>query len=215
MTSQPPPDEPPATGPAPVPDTPGDPGLGVDPEAGKDPGVRDDPEAGKDPGAHDDPEAGAAGAQADPLPQAPLFALLRVVEQDIGVDRIDRLWIFPPRRMESGETALLVVAAFPEIDPGRRRVYAAHYTAPAEAAEPRLVLDEFGTAPVERVGRLVEDVAERLKDQPTAPPEAARIDRDPERWNLLLHSLAERHLEAAAGHRRLPRDPRTGVRAPG
>lgn len=146
--------------------------------------------------------------EADPLPQAPLFALLRVVEHDIGVQRIHRLWVFPPRRMEAGETAVIVVAAFTETDPDRRRVYAAHYTAPAEAAEPRLVLDEFGTAPVERVGRLVEDVAERLKDQPTAPPEAARIDGEPQRWHAFLHSLAEKHLDAAAHNRRLPRDPR-------
>jgi hypothetical protein len=117
--------------------------------------------------------------------------------------------------MEAGETSLLVVSAFDELDPGRRRVYAAHYTAPAETTEPRLALDEFGAAPVERVGRLVEDVAERLKEQPTTAPKAARIDGDPQRWLELVHTLAEQYLEEAAQHRRLPRDPRTGIRAPG
>jgi hypothetical protein len=151
----------------------------------------------------DAPETDSPDTESDDhLPDAPLFALLRIIEAEIGVDRIDRVWIFPPRRFETGETALAVVSAYPELDPERRRVYAAHYTAPAQEDAPHLTLREFGTAPTERVGRVVEEVVERLKEQPTAAPQAARIDGSDLHWNELLHSLAEKHMEEAARHPR-------------
>lgn len=144
----------------------------------------------------------------DALPQAPLFALLRAIERDVTVPRIERIWIFPPRRLEAGETAVVVVAAFLDHEPDRRRVYAAHYTATPDAAEPRLALDEFGTAPADRVGRVVEDVLERIKDGSAAAPRAARVDGDTALWNQLLHTLALQHLEEAGDQRRPRRDPR-------
>ena len=140
----------------------------------------------------------------DALPDAPLFALLRTIQDEIEVDRVDRVWVFPPRRLEAGETAVVVVAAYAVVDEARRRVYAAHYTAPADASEPRLALDEYGTAPTDRVGRLVEDVVERLKDPPTAAARPYRIEGGEDHWNTMLHQLAEAHLEEAA------RDPRLG-----
>lgn len=144
----------------------------------------------------------------DALPDAPLFALLRTVAGSIGVDRIDRVWLFPPRRLKAGETSVLVVAAYPELDDDRRRVYAAHYTAPADPEAPsRLALDEFGTAPAERIGRVVEEVVERIKDDaPADPPRAVSIQGDHQRWNEMLHDLAERFLEEAG-------QPRAGGRA--
>lgn len=135
--------------------------------------------------------------------EPPLFALLTTIERQVTVERIDRVWIFPPRRLEAGETAVVVVSAFPILDPDRRTVYAAHYTAPADAADPRLALQEFGTAPTERVGRIVEDVVGRLKDEVTAAPTAARIEGDPARWLELRHRLAEQHLDQTTRHPRL------------
>jgi hypothetical protein len=128
------------------------------------------------------------------LPDAPLFALLRSIEQEVAIDRIDRIWIFPPRLLDLGETAVVIVSAYPDADAGRRRVLAAHYTVAVDATAPRLALDEFGTAPADRVGRVVEDVVERIKDGPPAAPQAARIEGDAARWHDLLHSLAERYL---------------------
>jgi hypothetical protein len=150
------------------------------------------------------PPVEPAGETGDGLPDAPLFALLRAVRAEIGIDRTDRIWIFPPRRLETGETAVVVVAAYPDTRDGRRRVFAAHYSAPAQAGEPRLVLQEVGTAPAERVGRVVEEVVERLKEEPTAAPRAARIDGDPRHWDDLLHQLARAHLEAVVRHPRQP-----------
>ncbi len=147
-------------------------------------------------------EAGDDEDEDEDLPDAPLFALLRTMEQEIAAQRIDRVWIFPPRRIEVGETAVVVVAAFPEVDPDRRRVYAAHYTALDDSDQHRLAVAEYGTAPPERVGRLVEEVVERIKDGPTGAPRAVRIEGDRRRWDAMLYELADQFLEAQRKRRR-------------
>ena len=139
----------------------------------------------------------------DGLPDAPLFALLRVLEEEITPPRIDRVWVFPPRRVEVAETAVVVVAAFPEQHADRRRVFAAHYTAMDDSDEHRLTVDEFGTAPTERVSRLVEEVVERIKDAPTDAPRSMEIGGRERVWAEALHSLAEKHLEDRHRNRRL------------
>ncbi len=140
------------------------------------------------------------------LPDTPLFRLLTTIEVDIGVEDIDRVWLFPPRRLLTGETAIVVVAAFTEPGSERRRVLAAHYTAPKEGPAPRIRLDEYGSAPAERLGRMVEEVVERLKEQPGSSPRTVRIDGETTRWNRMLHELAEHHLEEtlAEDRRRKP-----------
>lgn len=148
------------------------------------------------------PEGEGEAAAEDDLPDAPLFALLRSLEHDVGVDRIDRIWVFPPRRVESGETSVVVISAFPELHADRRRVYAAHYTAREDARDATLAIDEFGTAPTDRVERLAEEVVERIKDGPPAAPRSHHIDGSEERWAAVLHELAESHLDA------VQRDPR-------
>jgi hypothetical protein len=132
----------------------------------------------------------------------PLFALLDSVQHQLQVENIDRVWIFPPRRREAGETAVVIVAAFLHDDPHRRRVLVARYTAPADAHEPLLAIDEFGVAPEDRVSRVVEEVLERIKDEPATPPRAARIKGQDARWHQLLHDLAQQQLQEAG------RDPR-------
>lgn len=148
-------------------------------------------------------DTGEDGPDEDDAPETPLFALLRTVDATIGVDRIDRIWIFPPRRLQTGETAVVVVAVYPELDQDRRKVWAAHYTAHEDAAAPRLALDEYGTAPSERVGRLVEEVVERIKEGPAAAPTAFGVEGREDRWNAMLHELAEGQLERARRNRRL------------
>lgn len=139
----------------------------------------------------------------DGLPEAPLFALLRTLAEEITPGRIDRVWIFPTRRIEVGETAVVVVTAFTGIDDERRRVYAAHYTALDDADDHRLAVDEFGTAPAERVGRLVEDAVERIKEGPTGAPKSMRIEGSARRWDETLHELAEKYLEERERSRRV------------
>lgn len=141
------------------------------------------------------PESEQDDAEGDDLPDAPLFALLRTLDEEITSPRIDRVWIFPPRRVEAAETAVVVVAAFTETDPERRRVFAAHYTALDDSDRHRLAVAEYGTAPTERVGRLVEEVVDRIKDGPTGAPKALRIEGQETRWDAMLHELAEQFLE--------------------
>jgi hypothetical protein len=131
----------------------------------------------------------------DDLPVAPLFALLRTLEEEVPAESIDRLWIFPPRRIEAGETAVVVVAALPQADPARRRVYAAHYTALDDSDHHRLTVTEYGSAPTDRVDRLVEEVVDRIKEGPASAPRSFRIQGDPLRWGQVLHELAGELLE--------------------
>lgn len=179
-----------APAPSPSQGSPADAGHHIDHDA--------DPEA--DPEA--EPDETVAG---DDLPDAPLFALLRSLERDVGVDRIDRIWVFPPRRVQSGETSVVVISAFPEIDSDRRRVYAARYTAREDAREATLAIDEFGTAPTDRVERLAEEVVERIKEGPPAAPRSHHIDGSDDRWAAVLHALAESHLDAVQKDSRLRR----------
>lgn len=152
--------------------------------------------------AAEDQHDGQHGSR-DDLPDAPLFALLRTLEEQISPVNTDRLWIFPPRRIEAGETAVVVVAAFPPADPARRRVYAAHYTALDDSDQHRLAVAEYGTAPTDRVGRLVEEVVERINEGPAAAPRSFRIQGDPLRWHQALHELAEELLEERRRNRRI------------
>ena len=151
------------------------------------------------------PEQEEEDDDGDGLPDAPLFALLRTLAGEITVPRIDRVWVFPPRRIETGETAVVVAAALTEADDGRRRVFAAHYTALDVSDEHRLSVDEYGTAPADRVGRLVEDVVERIKEGPATAPRAFTIEGNEEVWDRTLHELAEAFLEERQRDRRLPR----------
>lgn len=163
-----------------------------------------DPFAPVEPGAGED-RSEEDQAEVDGLPDAPLFALLRTLAEEITPQRIDRAWIFPPRRIETAETAVVVVAAFTEVDEGRRRVYAAHYTALDDRNDHRLAIDEYGTAPTERVGRLVDEVVARIKEGPTGAPRSVRIEGQIQRWNETLHELAEQRLEEGQRDRRIRR----------
>lgn len=151
----------------------------------------------------DDAETVQGENDDDGLPDAPLFALLRTLAGEIAPGRIDRVWIFPPRRIETGETAVVVVAAFTAGDSDRRLVYAAHYTALDDSDEHRLAVDEYGTAPAERVGRMVEEVVDRIKDGPTGAPRSLRIAGQDRRWDEALHELAEAYLEERQKDRRI------------
>ncbi|MEJ2187340.1 MAG: hypothetical protein P8Z36_15620 [Gemmatimonadota bacterium] len=132
-------------------------------------------------------DAGATFSEA-----APIFALLNGLAERLGIAGIDQLWLFPPRRVADAETADVVLSAFHD-DPGRRRVFTAHYAALTDR-KGRLEIEEHveerGIAPTERIGRLVEGVLQRVEDELAAsPPRAARIDGDPGRWNELVESL--------------------------
>lgn len=103
------------------------------------------------------------------------------------VDSIDRVWIFPPRDLGDRESGLLVLSLF-DIDPDRRTILTLRYSA-SGAAEPRIdAVAEQGTAPADRVQRVIDGVLRRLGDE-GEDPVAGAIGGDRERWSDFLGSL--------------------------
>ncbi|MBI4410298.1 MAG: hypothetical protein HY561_11360 [Gemmatimonadetes bacterium] len=135
-------------------------------------------------------------------PAGSLTALLDELARRIAVEAVDELWIFPPHRVGSHESTVIVVSAF---DGGgeRRRVLTAHFTSRRETggqAQLFDVLTEHGTAPAALIGRVVDGVLRRLGDDLAgAPPRAASIAGDAGRWSALREQLAGDPLPAVGG----------------
>jgi hypothetical protein len=124
---------------------------------------------------------------------APHALLERVLEQ-VAVDSIDYVWIFPARRIAVGESTVIVVGAFDE-DPMRRRVITAHFTVARNrkgVADVKARFDEHGSAPETAVPRIVQGVLRRLGEDAQAEPRAEEISGDRARWHALVVELGGR-----------------------
>lgn len=124
--------------------------------------------------------AGPPGPEPRPTPASLLEALARA----IPIASIDELWLFPPRRIGPAESTVVVVSAFAE-DHGRRRVLTARYSVSQDARGQPAVqeeLTEHGTAPADRIPRLVEGVLRRLDEPADAAPRNIRVEGSEERW---------------------------------
>ncbi|HET9983186.1 MAG TPA: hypothetical protein VFQ38_06355 [Longimicrobiales bacterium] len=133
--------------------------------------------------------AGPPGPQPGPTPASLLEALARA----IPIASIDELWLFPPRRLGPAESTVVVVSAFAE-DPGRRRVLTARYSVSQDAKGQPAVqeeLTEHGTAPADRIPRLVEGVLRRLDEPADAAPKHLRVEGSEDRWAQGLTALEE------------------------
>jgi hypothetical protein len=142
-----------------------------------------------------------------PDPQADagrLLALAEAIAERLPVPAIDQLWIFAPHRAVP-ESGVVVAAAYEDV-PGRRRVVTAHFIgtrAPGGKVTTRLHVAEHGSAPADRLGRLVEGVLRRLDGALAAvQPRAVSIEGSEERWAALLASLRD----AGPAAPRPPRD---------
>ena len=131
-----------------------------------------------------------------PAPDArnPLLgAALASAAGRIPPDRVEQVWLFPPRRVgakESGLAVLVVVAAEDEADAGRT-IWTARYEAESGKGgkiSSTHALEEQGTVPPDRVGRIVDGVVRRLEAESDAP-DVRELDRDPEAWRALLAEL--------------------------
>lgn len=135
-----------------------------------------------------------------------LHALLGHIEQHVGVDPIDLLWIFPARPIAAGESVVIVVSAF-DADPGRRRVITALFTVarnPRGAARVTTAFDEHASAPTAAVRRVVDGVLRRLGEEVGAEPREEAIHGEPDRWAALIRELggtspASAHADQATG----------------
>jgi hypothetical protein len=123
-----------------------------------------------------------------------LHALLQRIPEQVPVELVDQVWIFPPRRVAVGESVVVVVGAF-DPDPERRRVITARFTISRSrkgVAQVNTRFDEHGTAPVPAVSRIVHGVLRRLGEDTDAEPRAELIGGRADRWDELILELGGR-----------------------
>lgn len=105
--------------------------------------------------------------------------------------RVAQVWLFPPRRLAARESGLAVLVVTPE-DAGdpRRTIWTVRYDGAVEKGKPVFthLLEEQGTVPPDRVGRIVDGVARRLEAESDAP-DVRDTGGDPGAWAALLAEL--------------------------
>lgn len=124
------------------------------------------------------------------VPEA-LPRTLRTVAEWLGVETLDRVWIFPPKVRGRREWGLVAVSRFdlrePERGGDRRSVYTAAYSAERTGlglvVEP--VLHEEGFAPLDRLPRVMNGVVHRSGD-PRGEPREIAIEGDPDTFAQLV-----------------------------
>ncbi len=144
--------------------------------------MRENPERSKDPGV---PEA---------LPRV----LIRLRDR-MGVEAVDRLWIFPPARRGRGERGLVAVSAFLEGQERRSIVtvsYAAEQTGSGVKVEP--LYTQEGEAPPDRLPGVMQGVAQRSCDAKGGEPREVEIAGSAERYESLLEEFDEELLEGVS-----------------
>jgi hypothetical protein len=120
-----------------------------------------------------------------------LQQLLREIAPRFPPEVIDRVWIFAPREIGGKESGLVVLSLHADGERAdTRRLVTWRYEATRERGRPRRsdLVTEQGSAPTERIPRLIEGVLARLGDAAETPI-AEAVAGDPERWNAFLASL--------------------------
>lgn len=107
------------------------------------------------------------------VPEAIPRTLQRVVDR-LGVETVDRVWVFPPRIKGRRESGLVVVSRFAADGTTERRdLFTASYS--AERTGKGLTVDwglsEEGTAPPDRLPPVMEGVVRRAGDDEDQPRE--------------------------------------------
>ena len=128
------------------------------------------------------------------VPEALPRTLLRLRER-IGVDRIDRLWIFPPVRTGRRERGLVAVSTF-QIDDERRSMitvaYDAEHTGRGVTVEPTYTIE--GEAPPDRFPGVMQGVVRRAGEASGSPEEVV-IDGSAEEFETLMERYEGDFLE--------------------
>lgn len=128
------------------------------------------------------------------VPEAAGFAL-RLLERELSVAAMDRLWIFPPLTRGRRESGLMAVSCLLEVevptaDADRRRLHTVAYTAERTGTgldfEP--TLREEGSAPTDRLPRVIDGVVRR-SGMDSGSPREVRIGGDPAVFSALLSEL--------------------------
>jgi hypothetical protein len=105
---------------------------------------------------------------------------------------VDAVWLFPPRQIGAKESGVAVLSVFAEGDEARRTrtIYTLHYVSEPQPKGPPARTDEMeeqGTVPVDRIGRIIEGVLHRL-DVPETP-DVRETGGDAAAWSALLDDL--------------------------
>jgi hypothetical protein len=111
--------------------------------------------------------------------------VLASIPHRLGVERIDRIWIFPPHPARTRETGLLAISLLPppQHDTSHRTLLTVRYEADPAGGRAIRVADptEEGSAPPDRINRVIAGVLARSSD-PTGDPVLVIIEGDVERW---------------------------------
>jgi hypothetical protein len=135
---------------------------------------------------------------ADPgVPEALPRTLIRLRDR-LGVERVDRLWIFPPVRRGRREQGLVVVSTFLEDEDERRALLTVSYN--AEHSGRGVTVDvsftQEGEAPPERFPGVMQGVVRR-SGAAEGEPREVEIDTVPAKFEELLEEFDREFLEAA------------------
>ncbi len=99
----------------------------------------------------------------------------RLLGERVSVDRLDRLWVFPPSRLGRVERGLLVASLLLPDDPDRRLLVTLRYTSEETGKgisfDP--VLQEEGVAPPDRLPRIIAGVVRRSGMEAGDPTEVS------------------------------------------
>ena len=117
----------------------------------------------------------------------------------LGVDAVDRLWIFPPTKRGRQERGLVAVSTF--LDGSERRSlvtvsYAAEQTGRGVSVEPLYTTE--GEAPPDRLPGIMQGVVQRIGDPKGAEPREIEIGGSAERFEGLLEEFDEQLLEGVS-----------------
>lgn len=122
-----------------------------------------------------------------------LRTALEGIEERVEPGAIDKIWIFPPQRNGEFESIVIVTTTFAPEDQRRRTILTANCTLRYEETRrgtrttiTKKEIEEQGSAPAERIDRVVAGVMRRLDDElASLPPHLITIGGDLERWKEL------------------------------
>jgi hypothetical protein len=129
---------------------------------------------------------GRAGTSADPgVPEAIPRTLIRLRDR-LGVENIDRLWIFPPVRRGRRETGLVAVSTILDGEERRSMVtvaYSAEHTGKGVTVEPTFTRE--GLAPADRFPPVMQGVVRR-SGEGAGDPQEVEISASGEKFEALM-----------------------------
>ena len=130
-----------------------------------------------------------------------LRAVLLGLPTRVPTERIDRLWIFPPKEISGRESGLLVLALLPtgELPAEQRQVVTLRYERDRARprAAPEVTLTEQGSAPSDRIPRVIRGVLARLEEEEEADEHA--VAGDVARWSGLLREYGVQVVDPTNG----------------